>query len=148
MNKTLLAWLLSAVISIVFVATSLQAGREFYPEITMDYNAYEKRMFKTSNRNFVEFPHEQHAMNFEISCDKCHHIDIEMGDNVKQCVECHIELKATKKNRKSMLLLRNAYHESCIGCHKEFNIEAGDPQGFNESSPPTSCSECHTRGVK
>ncbi len=145
MNKKLLTWLLTAGISVMFAATALQAGTEFYDDITMDYNKYEKRMFKTSNRNFVEFPHALHAMDSEISCDKCHHIDLEMGDEVKQCAECHIELKATKKNRKSIMLLRNAYHASCIACHMEINMEAGDPGGFDESAAPTSCSECHIR---
>jgi len=145
MNKKLLTWLITAGIFMMFAATALQAGTEFYDDITMDYNKYEKRMFKTSNRNFVEFPHAQHAMDSEISCDKCHHIDLEMGDDVKKCAECHIELKATKKNRKSIMLLRNAYHASCIACHQEINMKAGDPGGFDESAAPTSCSECHIR---
>ncbi len=145
MNKKLLTWILAAGISVLFSATALYAGSEFYDDITMDYNNYEKRMFKTSNRNFVEFPHAKHAMDSEISCDKCHHIDLEMGDNVKRCAECHIELKATKKNRTSIMLLKNAYHASCIACHKEMNMAAGDPRGFKESAPPTSCSECHIR---
>ncbi len=145
MNKKLLTWLLAAGISVMFAVTGLQAGTEVSDEIIMDYNKYEKRMFKTSNRNFVKFTHTKHNIDYKISCDQCHHIDLELGDDVKPCAECHIELKATKKNRKSVMLLRNAYHESCIACHKEANILAGDPGGFDESAPPTSCSECHIR---
>ena len=145
MNKKLLTWILAAGISMIFLATGLHAGTDFYDEITMDYNKYEKRLFKASNRDFVKFPHASHSMDYELSCDKCHHIDLEMGDEVKKCSECHIELKATKKNRTSIMLLRNAYHASCIECHKDFNKEAGDPGGFEESAAPTSCSECHKR---
>ena len=54
-------------------------------------------------------------------------------------------VQKTKKNRKSTMLLRNAYHASCRECPNAFNKEAGDPRGFDESAPPTSCSECHTR---
>lgn len=145
MNKKLLTWLLAAGISVLFLATALYAGTEFSDEITIDYNKYEKRMFGPSERNFVNFPHKSHNTDYEISCDKCHHVDLEIGDNVKQCAECHIELKVTKKNRKSIMLLRNAYHASCRECHKTTNKEAGDPRGFDESAPPTSCSECHIR---
>lgn len=145
MNKKLLTLLLAAGISVLFFATGLYAGTEFSDEITIDYNKYEKRMFGPSERNFIKFPHKNHNIDYEISCDECHHIDLEIGDNVKSCAECHIELKVTKKNRKSIMLLRNAYHASCRECHKTFNKEAGDPRGFDESAPPTSCSECHTR---
>jgi hypothetical protein len=145
MNKKLLTLLLAVGISVLFLATALYAGTEFSDEITIDYNKYEKRMFGPSERNFIKFPHKNHNIDYEISCDKCHHIDFEIGDSVKPCAECHIELKVTNKNRKSIMLLRNAYHASCRECHKAFNKEAGDPRGFDESAPPTSCSECHTR---
>jgi len=145
MNKKLLTLLLTAGISVLFLATGLYAGTEFSDEITIDYNKYEKRMFGPSARNFVNFPHKNHNIDYEISCDECHHIDLKLGDEVQPCAECHIELTPTKKNRKSIMLLRNAYHASCIECHKAFNKEAGDPRGFDESAPPTSCSECHIR---
>jgi hypothetical protein len=145
MNKKLLTLLLAAGIALSFTATVIYAGTEVADEIIMNYNKYEKRLFKTSNRNFVKFTHTKHNIDYNIACDQCHHIDLKIGDDVKQCAECHIELKVTKKNSKSIMLLRNAYHASCIECHKEFNKEAGDPRGFKASAPPTSCSECHVR---
>ncbi len=145
MNKKILTLLLAAGISVLFFATALCAGTKFQDEITMDYNKYPERYFKQSKRNFIEFPHALHAMDFELSCEQCHHIDLKLGDEVQPCAECHIELTPTKKNRKSILLLRNAYHASCRKCHKEVNKEAGDPRGLDEFAPPTNCSECHTR---
>jgi hypothetical protein len=145
MNKKLLTWLLTAGISMLFLVTGIHAGTEVNDIIIMDYTKYEKRRFKLPKSNFVKFTHTKHNIDYKISCDECHHIDLEIGDEAKQCSECHIELKVTKKNRKSMLLHRNAMHINCIDCHKEFNKEAGDPRGKKESAPPTSCSECHTR---
>ncbi len=145
MNKNLLTLLLAAGISVLFLANGLYAGTKFYGEITIDYNKYPERYFKLSKRNYVEFPHALHVMDFELSCEQCHHLDLKMGDEVQPCADCHIELTPTKKNRKSIILLRNAYHATCIDCHKEFNKKAGDPRGFDESAPPTSCSECHIR---
>ena len=145
MNKKLLTLLLAAGISVLFLTTALHAGTEFSGEITMDYNKYPERYFKMPKRNYVEFPHSLHVMDFELSCEQCHHLDLKMGDEVQPCADCHIELTPTKKNRKSIILLRNAYHATCIDCHKEFNKKAGDPRGFDESAPPTSCSECHIR---
>ena len=145
MNKKLLTLLLAAGISVLFLANGLYAGTKFYGEIRIDYNKYPERYFKLSKRNYVEFPHSLHVMDFELSCEQCHHVDLKLGDEVQPCAECHIELTPTKKNRKSIMLLRNAYHASCIECHKTFNTEAGDPRGLDESAPPTSCSECHIR---
>ena len=145
MNKNLLILLLAAGISILFFANGLYAGTEFYGEITIDYNKYPERYFKLSKRNYVEFPHALHVMDFELSCEQCHHVDLELDDEVQPCAECHIELTPTTKNRKSIILLRNAYHASCRECHKEFNKEVGDPRGFKKTAPPTSCSGCHIK---
>ncbi len=145
MNRKFLTLLLTAAIALVFAVTCLYAGTEVADNITLDYNKYEKRMFKLPKHNFVNFTHKKHNTDYKISCDECHHIELKMGDHVKPCADCHIELKPTEKNRKSIMLLRNAYHASCRDCHREFNKEAGDPRGFKKDAPPTSCSECHIK---
>lgn len=147
MNKKKLAVFLVSGLSLLFLSAALHAGTEVVDVITMDYSPYEKRMFGEPKRNFVEFPHAMHIDELNISCGdtRCHHIDVEEGDEVKPCVECHLELKATAKNRKSLMLHRNAMHESCIACHKEHNREMGDPRGVDPQLPPTACSECHTK---
>lgn len=146
MKSRIVSLLIAAGIFVVFSAAGTYAGTDFPDEITMDYNKYDPgRRYEPPKRNFVEFPHAMHANDLELSCDQCHHVELKMGDFAKPCGECHIEVKRTKKNRNSLLLLENAMHGSCVTCHKKVNMENGDPKGFAETAPPTSCSECHTR---
>lgn len=102
----------------------------------------------------VEFPHSRH---FDFSCKTCHH----MWDHespVYGCMTsgCHdvIEAPKTPASGKEMDILyyRNAYHESCLGCHKEIHIQnrkeeqklrATDKNTVIRKSGPLSCSGCH-----
>ena len=151
MNKKLLTWLLTAGISVIFIATGLQAGTDVPDEITMDYNKYTIRKYTPPKYKVFVFTHKKHNIDYDISCGECHHDkdgnpleDLKLGDDVQQCVECHTDLKKTKKNRKSILLLENAMHENCKVCHKHINIEAGDPKG-RKGPGPVSCTACHVK---
>ncbi len=151
MIKKSLIWLLAAGISVMFTATGLQAGTEVPDEITMDYNKYTIRKYTPPKYEVFVFTHKKHNIDYKISCGECHHDkegnpfkDLKIGDNVQQCVECHTDLKKTKKNKKSILLLENAIHGNCKVCHKRLNIEAGDPKG-RKGPAPVSCKECHIK---
>jgi len=151
MNKKLLALLFAIGISVCFAVTALYAETEFPPEITMDYNPYVKRKYVPPKHEVFVFSHEIHNLEYEISCGDCHHdkdgkplMELETGDSVQQCVECHTELEKTKKNRKSIMLLENAIHANCKVCHKRINIDAGDPKG-RKGPAPVSCKACHIK---
>jgi hypothetical protein len=154
MNKKLLTLLLAVGISISFAVTALYAETEFSAEITMDYNPYVTRKYIPPKHEVFVFTHEIHYLDYEISCGECHHDeegkpldDLTEGDSVQQCVECHTELKKTKENRRSIILLENAIHENCKVCHQKINIEDGDPEG-RKGPGPVSCKECHVKVEK
>ncbi|WP_291465709.1 cytochrome c3 family protein [Desulfobacula sp.] len=84
----------------------------------------------------------------QVSCGDCHHdknnkpLDLKIGDNVQQCIECHTKLKKDKKNKKDIMVLENAMHGNCISCHKKINKKAGDKKGL-KGPAPASCGKCH-----
>jgi hypothetical protein len=150
-NKKLLTFFITIGILISFAVTAVYAETEFPYEITMDYNPYAMRKYTPPKYEVFIFSHEVHNLDYDISCGECHHDkdgnpleNLESGDSVKQCVECHTELKKTKKNRKSIMLLENAIHGSCKVCHKKINIEDGDPKG-RKGPGPVSCKDCHVK---
>ena len=148
MNKKLLTLFLAVGIAVIFVATGLYAGTDVPDTITMNFNKYKKRTKMPPKYKFVEFAHKKHHEEYKISCGECHHdkdkkpLDLKAGDHVQKCVECHTKLKKNKKDRKDILVLENAMHDNCRGCHKEVNIKAGDPKG-KKGPAPTTCNKCH-----
>ena len=148
MNKKLMTLLLAAGIAMVFAVTGIQAGTHADDTFKMDTSK-----FKKAKKTPVEFTHKKHSVDYKISCGECHHDDsneplnIKMGDDVQKCSECHNIFAKTKENKKDIMVLENAYHDNCIGCHKEVNIKAGDPKG-RKGPAPTSCTKCHPKKKK
>lgn len=78
----------------------------------------------------VVFNHKKHAGKdaLGINCGTCHHKK-EEGKAEQGCQVCHTEKKEGKK-----LALKDAYHKTCIDCHK---AKAGNA--------PTKCNQCHAK---
>ena len=102
---------------------------------------FHKDVFKRPERPPVVFPHEKHveALGDE-SCAKCHHIyDEDKHELVYEegeessCADCH-----GLKDENSQPSLMNAYHISCIKCHREL------AKAHKETGPYT-CGECHKK---
>lgn len=77
----------------------------------------------------VNFPHKAHAEMAEMNggCSSCHHYT--PNGKITPCGDCHA---AERKNSDlSKPDLKAAYHQSCLGCHKDWsgNVE---------------CNSCHT----
>lgn len=70
----------------------------------------------------VTFSHAIHSDPAVSACSSCHHLE---ESPVQKCENCHTA--ASKVNRK------DAYHKSCIKCHKE------------KSRGPAGCMECHKK---
>lgn len=147
MNKKLITLLLAAGMAVIFAAT-VQAGTSAPDTIKMETKGFKHK------KPIVDFSHKKHYTDYKLACGKCHHDDkgkpltsLKEGDDVKQCSECHNKFKKDKKNRKDIMVLENAMHENCIGCHKEINKKAGDPKG-RKGPGPTSCSKCHVSTKK
>jgi len=139
MNKKILTlW----VMFIMFMVGIGYAGADVDDVITIKTDIYDNR-----RKSAVEFTHTKHIEEYNYSCGSCHHdnngnslCDLKMTDEVQSCVKCHDK---SKGDRKDIMVLENAMHESCIGCHKSYNEENfGDAR---RGPSPTRCSACHPR---
>ncbi len=147
MSKKLLIFLMAIGVALIFIATGLQAATEVPDTIKMETKGFKKR-----KKGIVQFSHKKHNVDYGLSCGECHHdkdnkpLDLKAGDDVKQCVDCHTKLKKTKEDRKNIMVLENAMHKNCIGCHKDFNKKK---TGNARKGPaPASCAKCHPKKKK
>lgn len=82
----------------------------------------------------IPFPHSVHA---EFDCARCHHT----GDVTQGCTDsgCHdLFVATTPEERRDIRFFEKAYHDQCIGCHRELK-KAGAPTG------PVACVGCHPK---
>lgn len=80
----------------------------------------------------VPFTHKKHYVDYEIPCRGCHHAwTLDIRDDPIKCKECHKGKKVS-----DVILLRNAFHRSCLACHRELR---------NQKKPtgPIGCKKCH-----
>lgn len=107
-------------------------------------------------RPAVEFPH---AVHFDYACQSCHH-KWDKTKPVTGCATsgCH-DLTELPRNDAggpiqdktiAVRYYKNAYHEMCIGCHKDIKIKnkkletSKMPIGEKVVQPgPTGCTQCH-----
>jgi hypothetical protein len=107
-------------------------------------------------RSPVEFHHAKH---FTYDCRTCHH-KWEGNTKITNCTtsNCHDLLKAPKKptkylayTEKGIKYYKYAYHQNCIGCHKEIKVKQKKAEMLYKASEkepkkvPTTCNECHPK---
>jgi len=108
--------------------------------------------YAAHTKPIVKFTHQKHMDAYSKSCGDCHHdntgkpLDLKPGDPVARCIQCHKETKKKKgekleKSEKIRIYHDEALHANCVGCHKAYNIEKGDPKGL--APAPASCKACH-----
>lgn len=78
----------------------------------------------------VTFEHRLHAMDRGIPCIDCHH-NMATAGTPKCAPGCH-----TLAGQGDVIKLEQAFHDSCLGCHKS------PPKG---KSPPIECVQCHVK---
>ncbi|UCG06831.1 MAG: cytochrome c3 family protein [Desulfobacterales bacterium] len=110
-----------------------------------------------AKRSAVEFPHSTH---FILDCKNCHHEW--KGDEVIQTCStsgCHDVTESPIKTGKgavdpnqAILYYKTAYHNMCIGCHKEMRrinkeLELSYKKLDKElpRTGPTGCIQCHPK---
>ncbi len=119
-----------------------------------DVIAMNNPQYKKHKKGIVTFTHEKHVTDYAISCGDCHHdehgkpLELTKGDSVQNCIVCHKETQKPKgekldKKQKIAKYHFEAMHANCIGCHKPFNVDNGDPKG--KGPAPTSCGACHPK---
>lgn len=98
------------------------------------------------------FSHKKHNVDYKVACTECHHVYQEgknvwkEGDPVKRCDECHNIVDLTKKT--DPMSLYAAFHNNCVGCHKEQMKEwkaTGKAAGEPKPEVPVGCTNCHTK---
>jgi hypothetical protein len=110
-----------------------------------------------SKRSAVTFPHARH---FDVACVTCHHT-WGRTEPIAGCMTsgCHdlAELPKRKPGEPadedaSVMYFKNAFHTSCIGCHKDIKAKAiAQQKSIKTPAPPpiksgpTSCGECHPK---
>lgn len=117
-----------------------------------------KSIATESQRAPVAFRHNLH---FGYSCQTCHH-KWNQQETIKGCsaAGCH-DIAQTPKTEDGKPLAdpiqqiryyKNAFHASCIGCHKEIKkkneeLEASQLTGEMKLAPtgPTGCIQCHPK---
>ncbi len=81
----------------------------------------------------LPFSHSKHAYD----CVECHH----MGEVTQPCTDsgCHdLFVAATPEDRKDIRFFEKAFHDQCIGCHRDLRKEE-KPTG------PVACTGCHPK---
>ena len=108
-------------------------------------------------RESVAFPH---AIHFGYACRDCHHT-WDGGTKVLSCsaTECHDQLGTSrdpetgeKDPDMAIRYYKKAYHERCIGCHKEIKQQNEELEMSGEvleaalpRTGPTGCVSCHPK---
>ncbi len=108
-------------------------------------------------KSSVEFNHAKHLT---FDCRRCHH-KWEANTKIANCStsDCHDLLKAPKRPTKYLVYTEEgikyykyAYHQNCIGCHKEIKVQRKKLEGVYLAAKkelpktgPTSCNECHPK---
>ena len=109
-----------------------------------------------AKRSEVAFPHNIH---FDYACQKCHH-QWDAEGSIQSCTTsgCH-DLDHAPMDEKGRPVMdpvqkvryfKNAFHKSCIGCHKKIVLENKKlemtkmPLGAElPRTGPTGCNKCH-----
>jgi hypothetical protein len=93
----------------------------------------------------VTFDHAAHGKLTE--CKTCHHTQADLtaataaATDVKACSDCHVKPEAaTTLGCSDMSMTKNAFHVTCVTCHKEA-VKADATK-----KAPTKCTECHPKG--
>jgi hypothetical protein len=107
-------------------------------------------------RSTVEFPHSKH---FTYNCRECHH-KWDLSAELPGCMTsgCHNLVKAPKKSERidAVLYYKKAYHEKCIGCHREIKKQnlamekkvSIDAKNLKiQKVGPTGCVICHPKNI-
>ena len=156
-------------VAILFVSAAIYA-KSAPDMIPLQDPAYEKH-----KKGVVDFSHKKHQDDYakkypeyyKNGCGECHHdkdnkplSNLEEGDDVQKCIECHKiaaeipkkdkqalkkDLKAkkiSKEELKSKILEYHAeaLHDNCRDCHKKYNKKYKP-----EKKAPTTCAKCHPK---
>lgn len=138
-NRKLLILIMVIFTGAAFLATGALTAAEAPDCVTIDNKGYERNI-----KGPVTLSHKKHAKEYGAKCTDCHH-DYQDGKNVwkegdpvKKCAECH----SPTQKQGNALKLNNAYHQNCLGCHKEM-AQAGKIPRKEAMKLIRKCDTCH-----
>jgi hypothetical protein len=136
-----------AVMAVVGLSAAGAAAEELC--VPLDGITIEAPAGVRAERSPVEFPHGQH---FSMACTQCHHKWQGTAENLNCTTSgCH-DLTAAPEKKSGIpdyRYFKNAYHSSCIGCHKQIKADnraaemARTVETVQRPGGPTGCVECH-----
>ena len=135
--QKILVLLFSAFLFLLVTGLHAEDEQEVPEEIVIKNEGY-----NTDRKGPVPFTHLDHAENYDVACNECHHEyedgkNIwEEGDYVNQCVECHDPNESDDEIKN----LRLSFHRNCKTCHKKAAEE-----GISDDAPYRKCSGCHEK---
>ena len=106
-----------------------------------------------AQRAEVEFPHSVH---FDFNCKECHHTwDNETAILSCTTAGCHDITQIPESGFKpgeAVRYYKSAFHNACIGCHKEIKVRnkkleksMASLKGEMQRTGPTGCTGCHPK---
>ena len=110
-----------------------------------EFPVAQKRLYKSHT---LTFAHSKHAMEFKITCVRCHHTLEEGAVAVEEtCVDCHENTNFRRYNEARLIIPEEdrmeyyilAIHGQCIVCHKEIK------KNSRVTKAPVACWRCHIR---
>jgi len=141
-------------VACLFFAAGLYAAAKDVVKINMKDCPVTKGDIPFSHKKHSEEYVKAYAKLYPNGCGECHHddknkpiADLKADSKVQACVECHKKCgeapkgkDAPKLDKKQKLEYHSeAFHDNCIGCHKEFNKE------FKPKKAPITCNDCHPK---
>ena len=157
MHKRYLLMVGVAILAVVSFSLVLAEEPEDSMCIPMGTIAIEPPDGVESKRTAVDFPHATH---FNYTCSTCHH-KWDRETPVLSCMTtgCHDVVVSPKKSKGhnidpelAVRYYKAAYHDACIGCHKEIKQQNKANENSYRSvttpiqpSGPTGCAECHPK---
>ena len=99
------------------------------------------KKYDKARKGPVNFYHEKHARQYNITCWTCHHDYADGKGNIwspwgttEKCSTCHDPVE--KKD--GLIKLQTAFHLNCIMCHQEIGLYKG-------MKPWQTCGKCHVQ---
>jgi hypothetical protein len=152
-SKHTLVTLMIAVISLLFIATAINAQEAGKSDVI---EMKHTKAFTQRKQGIVMFAHKKHfdakPNGYGIGCGECHHdkegkplANLKDSDKVQSCFECHTKPDKPKKEsgmtdadwkKLNLSYYYGAIHENCISCHK------------TQGKGPVKCAECHPKPEK
>ncbi|UCD84310.1 MAG: cytochrome c3 family protein [Deltaproteobacteria bacterium] len=121
--------IIMALVGLAFLGSIVALSR-----VTAEEKGKDVIVLKSAKAGDVTLSHKKHTEEYKIKCTDCHHKTKE-EETPKACSSCH----DPKEKKDEAMILKDAFHGQCKGCHTKVNKEQG------KKAPDKKCKECHVK---